>query len=267
MQADVSQQLQSRPNRSWAFTDYNLEKRKAEAERIRQKYPDRIPVRIDPWDTDLDWPFLSIAESLVLCCSARIARLKGHMWKDWKIRHRYYRQEEIPRPSRSDSRSIRLCNQKTNQAVSRKGNLYLCRWSPSTDCCAHVEHLRRTQRRGRFPLCWVFWREYFWAIETGWIQPTFPSSSSLIWQVLALYMVFFVFLLSFLLSCCFLLFSISVPIRLGPTLYHVSARIACKDRWSSEGCLSGILIWENHLMIIIFINSTTAYMRDFVMPV
>jgi len=34
------------------------EKRKAEAERIRQKYPDRIPVRYLPYRPSKEWPHL-----------------------------------------------------------------------------------------------------------------------------------------------------------------------------------------------------------------
>ena len=57
----------------------SLDKRKAEAERIRQKYPDRIPVCVS---TDIPSTLLTITA--------------GHLRETREVGYRYYRQEEIP---------------------------------------------------------------------------------------------------------------------------------------------------------------------------
>jgi len=48
------------PNLTGHCSPPSPEKRKAEAERIRQKYPDRIPVRYFPYHPSKEWPHLRI---------------------------------------------------------------------------------------------------------------------------------------------------------------------------------------------------------------
>lgn len=79
--------------------EHPFEKRKAEAERIRQKYADRIPV--------------SIPRHLIAPPSRKPnpnSYPQGHLRESREIRHRYHRQEEIPRPCRPHRRPVRLCH-------------------------------------------------------------------------------------------------------------------------------------------------------------
>lgn len=122
--------------------EHTFEKRKAEAERIRQKYSDRIPVTLS-----------------VLCTWLIIP---GHLWKGGEIRHHRYRQEKIPCPVRLDGRSILLRHSKAYQACSRKGNLHLCQWSFASYCSPYEQHLRRTQGRRRLSLHHVFLPLFHW---------------------------------------------------------------------------------------------------------
>ena len=92
--------------------EHKLEKRKAEADRIRQKYADRIPVR----RSSHLYPPNTIANKHL-----------GHLRESREVRHRNNRQEEVSRPCRSDSWPIRLCYSQANQAQSREGHLHLRR--------------------------------------------------------------------------------------------------------------------------------------------
>jgi len=86
----------------------NTEKRKAEAERIRQKYADRIPVS----------PLL-FRSSVIFHHGRLIERISrweltllfvGDLREGGEERHPYYRQEEVPRPSGlSQLRHHELC--------------------------------------------------------------------------------------------------------------------------------------------------------------
>ncbi|KAJ5414424.1 Autophagy-related protein 8 [Penicillium cosmopolitanum] len=73
--------------------EHPFEKRKAEAERIRQKYADRIPL------TDRD---------------------TGHLREGREVRHRHHRQEEVPGSRRSHRRPVRLCDSQAHQALPEK---------------------------------------------------------------------------------------------------------------------------------------------------
>lgn len=72
--------------------EHPFEKRKAEAERIRQKYNDRIPVRCSTLCRE-------IAQQLTVA---------GHLREGREVGHRDHRQEEVPRPRRPHSRPVRL---------------------------------------------------------------------------------------------------------------------------------------------------------------
>ena len=69
------------------------DKRKAEAERIRQKYPDRIPVS-SPLPLQLE----------------DVADLQGHLRKGREERYPYNRQEEVPSPSCTSGSKARKCD-------------------------------------------------------------------------------------------------------------------------------------------------------------
>jgi hypothetical protein len=71
--------------------EHPFEKRKAEAERIRQKYNDRIPVRLP----------------VSLTSYSRLTGA-GYLREGREERHRDHRQEEIPGSRRPDSRPVRL---------------------------------------------------------------------------------------------------------------------------------------------------------------
>jgi len=88
--------------------EHPFEKRKAEAERIRQKYADRIPV---------------ICEKAEKSDIATIDKKK------------------VPCARRSDCRSVRLCDPQADQALPGEGDLHLCRRGPATDCRPDEQHL------------------------------------------------------------------------------------------------------------------------------
>ena len=87
--------------------EHPFEKRKAEAERIRQKYADRIPV------SHIIYPALLSSERTVL-----MTNLLGDLRESREIRHRHDRQEEIPCPSRPYSWTVCLCHPQAHQALA-----------------------------------------------------------------------------------------------------------------------------------------------------
>lgn len=99
--------------------EHPFEKRKAEAERIRQKYQDRIPVS------------LHIAHHTLLASHLPEVRLTasrlGHLRKGREVRHRDDRQEEVPSTRRSHCWPVRLRYPQAHQAFARKGHLHLRR--------------------------------------------------------------------------------------------------------------------------------------------
>jgi hypothetical protein len=86
--------------------EHPFEKRKAEAERIRQKYNDRIPVRLPE-------PVARRPSS-----SAQLTARLGYLREGREVRHRDHRQEEVPGTGGSDCRPVRLCDPEAHQAVA-----------------------------------------------------------------------------------------------------------------------------------------------------
>jgi len=93
--------------------EHTFEKRKAEAERIRQKYTDRIPV---------------ICEKVEKSDIATIDKKK------------------IPGACGSHGRTVRIRHSQENQVVPGQSHFYLCRWSSTSHRCPYELHLRGTQR-------------------------------------------------------------------------------------------------------------------------
>lgn len=120
--------------------EHPFEKRKAEAERIRQKYADRIPVcRL----LSLFYlPSMMVANKIRLH-PAHI----GHLRESREIRHRNHRQEEVSRSRRPHSGTVRVRHPQTYQAVSREGDFHLRRRGAASHCCLDEQHLRGTQGR------------------------------------------------------------------------------------------------------------------------
>jgi hypothetical protein len=97
--------------------EHPFEKRKAEAERIRQKYADRIPVS-----------FLSIISQFLFQRNQNPNPLaQGNLRKSREIRHRHHRQEEVPSPRRPYRRPVRLRHPQAHQAQPREGDFHLRR--------------------------------------------------------------------------------------------------------------------------------------------
>ena len=109
--------------------EHPFEKRKAEAERIRQKYADRIPV-------PPSIPSLSATASLTFARSS--ARRS-------KVGHRHHRQEEVPGARRPDRRPVRLRHPQAHQAVAGEGHLHLRRRGPAAHRRPDELHIRGAQ--------------------------------------------------------------------------------------------------------------------------
>ena len=119
--------------------EHPFEKRKAEAERIRQKYADRIPVSL----SILYLSYLFLRQQGLI----RIV-LAGNLWKSREIGHCHYRQEEVFGPCRPHCGPVRVRYPQTNQVVARESYLHLC-WRGSTSyCCAYELYLWGTQGWG-----------------------------------------------------------------------------------------------------------------------
>ena len=91
--------------------EHPFEKRKAEAERIRQKYNDRIPVRL---------PAVRQRRNNRLTAT-------GYLREGREVGHCHHRQEEVPGPRRPHRWPVRVRDPQAHQAVARKGHLHLRR--------------------------------------------------------------------------------------------------------------------------------------------
>ena len=92
--------------------EHPFEKRKAEAERIRQKYADRIPVS----HLTLYYP----------ATSTDVFSSVGDLREGREVRYSHHRQEEIPGPCRPHCWPIRICHPQAHQAFARESHLHLC---------------------------------------------------------------------------------------------------------------------------------------------
>ena len=127
------------------------EKRKAEAERIRQKYPDRIPVR-------------KVLSLLVICINPPFS---GHLREGRSHRHPHNRQEEVSCPlclslyplpvtfhvdmwcyhPGPDCGTVCLCDSEANQTCAREGYLHIRRRGSTPNSRFNECYLRRAQVR------------------------------------------------------------------------------------------------------------------------
>lgn len=109
--------------------EHPFEKRKAEAERIRQKYADRIPVsrhedteRVAVTCSDA----LAAATSFTSTARSFTDRITtGHLREGREVGHRDHRQEEVPGPRRPHCRPVRLRDPQAHQAQPGEGHLHL----------------------------------------------------------------------------------------------------------------------------------------------
>lgn len=125
------------------------EKRKQEAERIRQKYPDRIPVRLT-----YSGRGLVNSDSLKVAIRLSARRLIGRTSPPSTRRSTscpQYVEDSIRIDLRSNDmagshrRPVRLRYSEAHQARSGESYLYLRRRGPSTDSRTHERHLRGAQ--------------------------------------------------------------------------------------------------------------------------
>ena len=97
--------------------EHPFEKRKAEAERIRQKYADRIPVSCPQYQNTTCF--------CVSYCSLTLRVRAGYLRKGREVGYCDDRQEEISSTSRPHRRPVRICYPQTHQALPREGHLHL----------------------------------------------------------------------------------------------------------------------------------------------
>ena len=166
------------------------DKRQAEAQRIRTKYPERIPVRHPPISNR---PRLRVRRSRRLLrwentwliilsrrfrvfpsrlgsrnCLPRVdrpthalaSRLAGHRRESREERHPGPGQEEVLGTRGPDGRAVRVRHPQADQALAREGHLRVCEQRAPPHGGAHVLHLRRAQRRRRVPIHRVQRREH-----------------------------------------------------------------------------------------------------------
>lgn len=117
--------------------EHPFEKRKAEAERIRQKYSDRIPVSILPSSDRLFTAVVRLVRGSLSspqpsrfeqsAVGLTVHRPIGNLREGREERYRYYRQEEVPCPRRSHRRPVRLRDPQADQALTREGHLHFRR--------------------------------------------------------------------------------------------------------------------------------------------
>mmetsp|Transcript_14538 Transcript_14538/g.47377 ORF Transcript_14538/g.47377 Transcript_14538/m.47377 type:complete len:229 (+) Transcript_14538:102-788(+) len=114
--------------------EHPLDRRKSEADRIRAKYPDRIPVG----------RCQTVRPSLFV--------VTGDLREGGPERHPRHRQEEVPRPGGPDGGPVHLRHPEAHQAPPRAGHLHFRRQRDTPHRRPHVHCLRSPEGRGRLPL-------------------------------------------------------------------------------------------------------------------
>lgn len=145
----------------------HAEKRKGEAERIRQKYPDRIPVStrstLTPRSLPNSYRYRTAMSGIltrsfqVICEKADRTDIPTIDKKKYLVPSvcSVYSDQEgyqetyiwILCALGSDSRPIRVCYSEANQACTGEGHFHLRRGSPATNSATDECHIRRAQVR------------------------------------------------------------------------------------------------------------------------
>jgi Autophagy protein Atg8 ubiquitin like len=130
------------------------EKRKSEAERIRAKYPDRVPVICEKADRS-DIPDIDKKKVCAPKC-------KTFFDARFNKSHHCCFHVVVLGSCRLDGRSISLRNSQTHQASSGKGLVSFLLQLHSSECKSNVDRLRRTKGRGWLFVHSIFGRIYLW---------------------------------------------------------------------------------------------------------
>lgn len=100
------------------------EHRCIESAKIRNKYPDRVPVSDDDVTSSL-FAFTT-CQCVVPLTSVCLSDLLGDCGESLWITDRGHRQEEVPGPLRHHSGSVHVDHQETHPAALREGHLPVC---------------------------------------------------------------------------------------------------------------------------------------------
>ncbi|KAK4787663.1 hypothetical protein SAY86_011496 [Trapa natans] len=98
--------------KSYFKQEHDLEKRRAEAARIREKYPDRIPVIVEKAERS-DIPNIDKKKDLF----------------------------QVSCPGRPDSRTICICHSEKDQTQCGEGHFHLCGQCTPTNRSNHVRYI------------------------------------------------------------------------------------------------------------------------------
>jgi len=156
--------------------EHSFEKRLAEAERIRKKYPDRIPVicekalKSDIPNIDKKkcvgaaalraWTAIPPRSSCDTTASGpQCSSLTASLAPPLPLRPAL---PQVPCPIGPHRRPVRLRHPETHRAAAGESDFHLCAQRVAADRVAHERNLRRPEGRGRVSVHYVLGGEHLW---------------------------------------------------------------------------------------------------------